>query len=253
LAVRFALFEPRTTRRGPSSALEEQIGVLAELLRWSHSRSERFDVFDLAFGNDLKDVAGPLLDEGHEGSVAEWTVGAAEREGIGKCGDADAEIGCHAVRGTPEIAQVGAMGDEGEAGKPGCVKARGANDDIDFVVFAFMVYEACLGDGSDGVSEYGGVVGNECFEVTGRWRWTSAAWVEVLWNHLFDQTRIVVKFLSHLSVGIIASHASLIAALDDELEALIQLVFDLFAVLEIFLGVLLEKFELLVAVYEVSA
>jgi hypothetical protein len=233
--------------------LEEQIGVLAELLRWSHSWSEGFDVFDLAFGNDLEDVAGPLLDEGHEGSVAEWTIGAAERESIGECGDTDAEVRCHAVRGTPEIAQVGVVGDEGKAGKPGCVKARGANDDIDFVVFAFMIYKACVGDGSDGVSEYGGVVGNECFEVAGRWRWTPAAWVEVLWNHLFDQTWIVVKFLSHVTVGIIASHASLIAAFDDELEALIQLVFDLFAILEIFLGVLLEKCELLVAVCEVLA
>jgi hypothetical protein len=233
--------------------LEEQIGVLAELLRWSHSWSEGSDVFDLAFGNDLEDVAGPLLDEGHKGSVAEWTIGAAERESIGECRNADAEVRCHAVRGTPEIAQVGVVRDEREAGKPGCVKARGANDDIDFVVFAFMVYEACLGDGPDGVSEYGGVVGNECFEVAGRWRWTPASWVEVLWNHLLDQTRIVIKFLSHLSVGIIASHASLITAFDDELEALIQLVFDLFAILEIFFGVLLEKFELLVAVCEMSA
>jgi hypothetical protein len=139
--------------------------MLAELLGGPHFWCEAFDVFDLAFGNDLEYVACPLLDEGHKGAVTEGAVRTAERKGIRECGDPHAEVGCHPVIGAPEIAKVGFVGDEGEAGEPGCVEACSADDDIDFVVFAFMVDEAGLGDGADGVSEYGFVVGNECFKV----------------------------------------------------------------------------------------
>jgi hypothetical protein len=144
------------------------------------------------------------------------------------------------------------VGDEGEAGDPGCVEAGGTDDDIYFVMFAFVVYEACLGDGSDGISEYGSVFGDKGFEIAGCWSRTPTAWVEVLWYHLFDQTRMVVELLPHFSVGIIASYPSLFASFDDKLETLIELVFDLFAVFEIFLWILLEELKLFVAVYRRS-
>ena len=65
--------------------------------------------------------------------------------------------------------------------------------------------------------------------------------------------RVVAEFLAHFGVGVLACCAGCFAALHDEFEALVQLVFDLFAVLEVFLWVVLEELQLLFAVCCVSA
>jgi hypothetical protein len=120
------------------------------------------------------------------------------------------------------------------------------------VRFAFVVDEAGWSDGAYGVCKYGRVRGNDGFEVAWCWCWSSAAWVEVFGDHLLDETGIVVQLLAHFAFCIVASHSSLVAAFDDELEALIEFVLNLFAVLEVFLWVLLEKLQLLVTIYLMS-
>lgn len=94
------------------------------------------------FADGGEDVAGPLLDEGHEGAVAEGAVGPAEGEVVGEGGDGDAEVGGYAAGWGPEVVEGGAVCDEWEAGEPGGVEAGGADDDVDVVVFFFVVDEA---------------------------------------------------------------------------------------------------------------
>jgi len=65
-----ALLEPAAARRGPGRALEEEVRVLAEVLRSGGERCEGFDVFGLDFGDDVEHVSCPGFDEGHEGAVA---------------------------------------------------------------------------------------------------------------------------------------------------------------------------------------
>ena len=222
--------------------------MLSELARCFHPRRQGLDVFDLHFGDALEDVARPLLDERHEGSVAEWSVWTAEGEGVGEGRDPDAEVRCHAVGTAPERAQVGAVCDEGEARKPGGVEAGCADDHIDVVSSAFVVDEACFGDAADGVGECGCVGGDEGFEVAWCWGWATAAGVEVFWDHLLAEAWVVIEFLPHLLIGVLARNTSLVTAFHDELEALVEFVFDLFAVLEVLLWVVLKEFELFVAV-----
>lgn len=149
----------------------------------------------------------------------------------------------------PEASQVGAVRDEGEAREPGSVEAGCADDDVDFVVFAFVVDEACFGNGADGVGEGGCVFRDKGFEVARCWGGSSTARVEVLWNHFLYEMRVVVELLAHLLVGILARNAGGFAALHDEFEALVELVFDLFAVFEVFLWVVLEESELFFTVW----
>lgn len=115
LPVGLSLFEPAPARRRPRRALQEQIGVLAELLAEVEPWGEGLDVLDLGFRDDVEHVLGPLLDEGHEGAVAEGAVGPAEGEVVGEGRDGDGEVGDD-VAGAPEVAEVGALAvDEGEA------------------------------------------------------------------------------------------------------------------------------------------
>ena len=60
--------------------------------------------------------------------------------------------------------------------------------------------------------------------------------------------RVGLEFLAHIGVGVFACCAGCFAAFHDEAEALVELVFDLLAVFEVFLWVVLEELQLLVAV-----
>ena len=60
-----------------------------------------FYVLGLELADGGEHVTCRLLDERHETSVAEGAVGSAEEEVVGEGGDADAEVGRYAVRGTP--------------------------------------------------------------------------------------------------------------------------------------------------------
>jgi hypothetical protein len=67
-------------------------------------RGKRFNVLDLAFCDGGEDVAGPLFDQRHEGTVSQRTIWTAEGKCIGERGYADAEVRCYAFLGTPEVA-----------------------------------------------------------------------------------------------------------------------------------------------------
>jgi hypothetical protein len=112
----------------------------------------------------------------------------------------------------------------------------------------FVVDEACWCDGAYRVSEDGCVVGNEGLKIAWGWSGPSTARIEVLGYHLVNKTRVIVELTAHLGICILACELGFLAAFDDELEALVELVLDLFAVFEILLGVLLEELDLLVAV-----
>lgn len=75
--------------------------MLSKLFCDAHLGSEGFNVLYLAFGDALEDVARPLLDERHEGTMAERTVGATKREGVGEAGNSNAEVGCYAFLSAP--------------------------------------------------------------------------------------------------------------------------------------------------------
>jgi len=138
-----ALLEPAAARGGPGSALEEEVGVLAKIGGGAGGGREGFDVFGLQFGDDVEHVGGPDFDEGHEGSVAEGAVGAAEGEVVGEARDAETEVGGEVVGAGPEVAQVDAGAvDDGEAWDPGCVEACGADDHVYGVLGAVLVDEA---------------------------------------------------------------------------------------------------------------
>jgi hypothetical protein len=248
LAIRPALLEPAATRARPRGALQEQISVLAEQPRRFHPRRQRLDVFDLALCNRSKHVARPLLDERHEGAVSERPVRSAERECVGEARDSHAEVRCHAVLAAPERAQVGAVRDEGEAGEPGGVEAGCADDYVDGVLVSLVVDEAGFGDAADGVGEGGCVGAHEGFEVAWCRGGAATARVEVLGDHFLGEARVVVEFVAHFCGGVVAGGACCFGAFHDEFEALVELVFDLFAVLEVFLWVVLEELELFFAV-----
>jgi hypothetical protein len=109
------------------------------------------------------------------------------------------------------------------------------------VVDAGVVDEACFCDFSNLVGEYLGVRGNEGFEVAWGGGRASAARVEVFGDDLIDEAGVVLQFCAHLVVGVFAGFGGFFAAFDYEFETLIELVFDLFAVFEVLLRVLLEK------------
>lgn len=92
--------------------------MLAELLAQVQAGGEGLDVLDLRLGDDVEHVFRPLLDEGHEGTVAEGTVGTAEGEVVREGGDRDGEVGYY-VSWAPELAEVDALAvNEGEARNP---------------------------------------------------------------------------------------------------------------------------------------
>ena len=140
------------------------------------------------------------------------------------------------------------MSNEGKAREPGGVEAGCANDYIDIMRHALMIHEAGLCDTADWVGKCGCVGGDEGFEVARRWGGATATGVEVPWDHFLNKARVVVEFLAHLCVGVFACDAGCFTALHDELEALVELVFDLFAVFEVLLWVVLEKLELFFAI-----
>lgn len=222
--------------------------MLAELLSGAQLGGDGFDPLDLAFGDDVEDVARPLLDEGHEASVAQRAVGTAEGEGVGKRGDPDAEVGRHARSGVPELVEGLVVGDEGEAGEPGGVEACCADYCVDVVRVSFVVHEPGLGDGANGVGEDGSIRCDESFEISWCWSWASTAGIEILWDHLLDKAWVVVEFLAHVAVGVFACQTRLVASFNDELEALIEFVLDLFPILEVFLRIVFQELQLFVAV-----
>jgi hypothetical protein len=140
------------------------------------------------------------------------------------------------------------VGYEGEAREPGGVEAGCADYYIDGVVITFMVRETIRCYGADGVGEDSRVGCNERFEIAWCWCWTAAPRIEVLRYHFLDKTGVVVEFVTHFRVGVFACLTGFFTAFDDEFETLVQFILNLFAVLEVFLGVFFEVFELLLAV-----
>lgn len=211
--------------------------MLSKLFAGVHARRYRLDALDLSLGDNGMHVLCPTLDEGHERSVAEGSIGSAEGEVIRECGDRDGEVGCHAVCAAPELAEVGAVGDEGEAREPGGVEAGGADDYVDVVGNAIVVDEAGGSDGLDVVSEDGHVGGREGFEVAWGGGGTAAADVEIFRDHAVAEARVRGEVALHVRLGGSAGGVCFGGAFDDELEALIKFVFDLFAVLEVLFGI----------------
>jgi hypothetical protein len=105
---------------------------------------------------------------------------------------------------------------------------------------------------ADGVSENRGVGCDKSFKVSRCWCWATAPGIEILGYHFLDETGIIVELATHFGICVFACKTSFLAALDDELEALVELVLDLFAVLEVFLWILFEVFELFFAVCDLS-
>lgn len=104
---------------------------------------------------------------------------------------------------------------------------------------AFVVDEPGFGDAVDGVGEGGCVVGHERLEISWSWSRATTARIEVCWNHFLSDARVVVQFSAHFRLGILAGGARFFAAFYDEFEALVQLVLNLFAILEVLFGIVL--------------
>lgn len=204
--------------------------MLAEVEGGLHFRGEGFDVFELAFRYRGEHVARPLLDEREEGAVSEWAVGPAETECVREGGHADAEVRGYPVGRAPEVAQVSTVRDEGEAREPGGVEAGCTDDDVDRVCSAGVVDEAVRCDARDGVGEDSRVRGDKGFKVTWCWGWTATTWIEVFGDHFFGEIGILVEFFAHFRVCILTGELGFWAAFDDEFEALVEFVLDLFAV-----------------------
>lgn len=111
-----------------------------------------------------------------------------------------------------------------------------------------MVDEAGWCDRADGIGECGGVVCDKGFEIPWCWSRSTAAGVEVLGDHLLDESRVVVEFFAHLCFCVFACDTSGLAAFHDEFEALVEFIFDLFAIFEVLRWVVLKEFELFFAV-----
>lgn len=178
--------------------------------------------------------------------MAEGSVGSTEGEGIREGRDPDTQVRGNAVG--PEVAQVGTVGDERETWQPRGVEACSADYHVDLMFFAGMVDEACGGYRVDVICEYGCVISDERLEIAWRRRRTATARVEVLGYHLLDKTGVIVELLAHFAVGVFTCETGFLAAFEDEFEALVELVFNLFTVFEVFLGILFEELELLIAV-----
>jgi hypothetical protein len=123
------------------------------------------------------------------------------------------------------------VGFKGKTWKPGGIEAGCADYHIDFVMVTLVVCETCGCYRTDRVGKYGGVGCDKSFEVAWSWRRTAAPRIEVLGYHLLDKTGVVVELVAHFGVCVFASETRLLTALDDELEALIELILNLFAVL----------------------
>lgn len=118
--------------------------------------------------------------------MAQRTVGSTKGKVVGEVGHGDAEVGRHALFAAPEVPEVGAVGDEGEAWQPGGVEACGADDHVDLMGVAFVVGEARGRDAANGVGEDGHVVCCQCLQVAWSGRWSATAYVKVLGDDFVD-------------------------------------------------------------------
>ena len=144
------------------------------------------------------------------------------------------------------------MGFEGETRQPGGVETGRAYYHVDFVVVAFFVCESCGCYGANRVGEYSGVRCDESFKISRSWCRASASRIEVLGYHLLDETRVMVELVAHFGVCVFACETGFLTAFDDEFEALVEFVLNLFAILQVLLGIFFEVFELFLAVYGTS-
>lgn len=202
--------------------------------------------------------------------MAEGAVGAAKGEVVREGGDADGKVGGYVAgaafeggvvggdvvgfRGVgPKVAQVGACAVyEGEAWEPARVEACGANDCVYAVGVPFVVKEARRGDGVDGFGEDCCVGGYEGLEVAWGGSRAAAAWVEGLGDDFVAEARVIFEGAGHLLMAEFSCCCGLSRAFDYEAEALVEFVFDLFAVFEVFLWVFSEELELFICVGEVG-
>ena len=63
----------------------------------------------------------------------------------------------------------------------------------------------------------------------------------------------MVEFVAHFGVCVFPCETGFFAAFDDEFEALVEFVFDLLAVLQVFLGIFFKVFELFFTICNMSA
>lgn len=104
-----------------------------------------------------------------------------------------------------------------------------------------ILREARFVDAREVACEYRRVLGDEGFEVSWCWCWAAASWVEVLGDDGVAEACVVLEFALHFSEGVVSGFFGRLRAFDDEFEALVQLIFDLFAVFKVFLWVFVEE------------
>ena len=172
--------------------------------------------------------------------MAEGPVRTGEDEVIRKVRHTDRKVRRDAFAfcaiKVPDVAKVFARAtNKGKARPPGCVEAGGADDDVDVVFFAFAILKPIFSDAVDTFGEDSSVGADEGLEVAWSRGRTPTAGIEVYGNDLFTETGVALEFANHLLAREFSSHCRLFATFDDELEALIQLIFYLFPVFEVFL------------------
>ena len=159
---------------------------------------------------------------------------------VGECRYRNGEIRCHASLRRPEISQVFAMCSEGKAWQPGSIEPSGTDHNVDFMLIPILIQETLLSELVDCVSEDRSVRSDKSFQIARRRSRSTAARIEVFGDDLIAKSFIVVHLASHLFVGELSRRLGFLRSFNDELEPLVQLVFDLLAVFQVFLWVLLQ-------------
>lgn len=106
---------------------------------------------------------------------------------------------------------------------------------------ATLIYETSFGETTNRIREDGGVGCYKCFEIPRSGRRSSTTGIEAFRYDCVAKSFVAFECPGHLVVGELASVIRFFGAFDDELEALVQLVFDLLSVFQVRLRILLEE------------
>lgn len=115
-----------------------------------------------------------------------------------------------------------------------------------------MVDEPILRDGRNRVGEYGRVVCYQRLKVAGPRSGATTAYIEVFGYYLINEARITGEFGSHFVVRMVSGAFGCFTSSDDELEALVRFVLNLFTVLEVLARVVLQILKLLFTICRIS-
>lgn len=107
------------------------------------------------------------------------------------------------------------------------------------MALSLVVDESCLSDSANLVSEDCSVWRYKSLQVSRSWSRSSASWIKLLRDNLVDESRIASQFGAHFIIRILPGRLGVGAPFDDELEALIELIFNLFSIFEVSFRVLL--------------